>query len=477
MATFSTSWSSLDAGGLTALQREVETRGYRLVVIDTLSRALSARRNQNEMAEMIGVLSPLQQLALEHATAILLVDHHSKPKGTNPDPVDDVLGSTAKGAAADCVMGLYRERGKKAAVLRVVGRDLDEEQSLPLKWDPQLFGEKPGYWCRRCGKKGDGIQYLRDHDGLSFAEACDRLGIPLRDSSRQTRVPEPPRFSSPPGPAWQAQARQFTQACEDMLWTPVGTKALNYLHQRGLRDETIRAARIGYHPAERLVPREIWGLGAGSNPNKRLWLPRGIVFPWWVGHELWRVVIRRVGDQAPKHNKYVSVSGGGKALYRVETLRPNAPAMLVGGVLDAVAIAQEAADLVAVVAAGSTTGGRWERWVGRLALASLVLVAFDADPAGAQAAAWWQKALGARARCWRPYWDDPSAMLQGGADVRTWIREGLAEEPRWWRELARWPEQRRELWEERAAIMKIDGGLVRNDAERAAFARVQSECS
>jgi AAA domain/IclR helix-turn-helix domain len=139
MATFHTSWSSLDVGGLTALQREMEERGYRLVVIDTLSRALSARRNQNEMAEMIGVLSPLQRLALEHGAAILLVDHHSKPKGTNPDPVDDVLGSTAKGATADIVMGLYRKRGEQAATLRVVGRDLDDDHNLALKWDPR--------WC------------------------------------------------------------------------------------------------------------------------------------------------------------------------------------------------------------------------------------------------------------------------------------------------------------------------------------------
>jgi hypothetical protein len=122
-------------------------------------------------------------------------------------------------------------------------------------------------------------------------------------------------------------------------------------------------------------------------------------------------------------------------------------------------------------------GDGWNAGWERLALASVVLVAFDADQAGAQAAAWWQQALGARARCWRPYWDDPSAMLQGGADVRTWVREGLAQEPSWWRELARWPEQRRELWAERAVIMEIDGGLLRNDAERAAFARVQGECS
>ena len=67
--------------------------------------------------------------------------------------------------------------------------------------------------------------------------------------------------------------------------------------------------------------------------------------------------------------------------------------------------------VIAVVAAGSTTGRRLERWIGRIALTSIILVAFDADKAGEEAAAWWLKALGALARRWRPFWDDPAAML------------------------------------------------------------------
>jgi hypothetical protein len=64
--------------------------------------------------------------------------------------------------------------------------------------------------------------------------------------------------------------------------------------------------------------------------------------------------------------KYITVSGGSNTLYRLDTLRPNAPAMIVEGVLDALAIAQEAGDLIAVVAAGSTTGGAWSAGSGGL---------------------------------------------------------------------------------------------------------------
>ena len=59
---------------------------------------------------------------------------------------------------------------------------------------------------------------------------------------------------------------------------------------------------------------------------------------------------------------------------------------------------QEAGDFLAVTATGSTAGGRLERWISRLALCSIVLVSFDADAAGDEAAVWWLKALGPRGK-------------------------------------------------------------------------------
>jgi hypothetical protein len=166
-AILCTAWRALDSGGLGTLAEQMETEGYRLVVIDTLSRALSGRRNQNEVGEMTEVFSGLQRLAMEHRAAILLVDHHSKPRGTNPDPVDDILGSTGKGAAADIIIGLYRERGKKGATLRVVGRDLDEDKNLALEWDP-----------RSCCWQllGDAGEVAKGSLQASILDAFDRLG-------------------------------------------------------------------------------------------------------------------------------------------------------------------------------------------------------------------------------------------------------------------------------------------------------------
>jgi DNA primase len=331
-------------------------------------------------------------------------------------------------------------------------------------------GEKPGYWCRQCDRKGDAIQYLRDRYGLSYREACARLGALPASGNRPgpTHPPQAPPLALAPSFVWQTQARTFTDTCEQTLWSTIGGDVRAYLHRRGLHDETIREAKLGYHHTTRHEPRALWGLRREGG-EKPVWLPSGLVFPWWVEGVLWRVVIRQLKGKGEKTAKYITVSGGRNTLYRVDTLQPGQPAMIVEGCLDALAMVQESGDLVAIVAAGSTTGGRLERWIARLTLASHVLVAFDADEGGDTAAAWWLRALEGKGKRWRPYWDDPNAMLQAGADLRTWVREGLVLQPRWWRELAGWPKSHREWWAERAGLMEVDGGLSRAAAEWEAF--------
>lgn len=332
--------------------------------------------------------------------------------------------------------------------------------------------ETPRFWCRQCGWSGDAIQYLRDHDGLTYQEACARVGRSLDIPPRAKAVSalHALRLAVPPSAAWQDRGRKFSEAAEARLWGPTGARAVAYLHHRGLTDDTIRAAQLGYHGVETWEEPERWGLAADQ---KKIWLPAGILFPWLIGSELWRINIRRIGDTIGKEQCYIVVSGSGNTLFGVDTLRANVPAMIVEGVLDALSVLQEAGDLLAVVATGSTTGGRLERWIGRLSLASTVLVAFDADDAGEAASTWWLKALATRAKRWRPYWGDPNQLLQDGVDLRTWVREGLGGKPRRWREVARWPEERREAWAERAAILECGAGFLRAQAEYEAFVVLQ----
>lgn len=118
--------------------------------------------------------------------------------------------------------------------------------------------------------------------------------------------------------------------------------------------------------------------------------------------------------------KYVEVSGGSSVLYNGDTIVPGCCVVLVEGVFDALAVEQQVGDRVVAVATGSTTRCRQVKWIARLALAERVLVAFDADEAGEEAAAYWLKVL-PNAERWRPWWDDPNQLMIDGVDLRTWL--------------------------------------------------------
>jgi len=134
LGQFTRQIDDLRNGGGERLARQIERVGHRLCVIDTLSRACYG--DQSNVEEMTLALTPVQEMAQRLNCAVLMVDHHRKGFGSDPDAVGDILGSTAKGAMADCVWGLYRERGKAGAKLAITGRDV-YEQSLALTWDWQ----------------------------------------------------------------------------------------------------------------------------------------------------------------------------------------------------------------------------------------------------------------------------------------------------------------------------------------------------
>ncbi len=126
----------LNSGGGHRLAKHIEQEGYRLLVIDTLSKAFKG--DQNDNAEMTAALGPIHEKVNTLDIAGIIVHHHAKPKGTDPNPVDDVMGSSAIAGVADTIIGLYKEQGKAGAKLAITGRDV-EERTLQLKWDSEFF--------------------------------------------------------------------------------------------------------------------------------------------------------------------------------------------------------------------------------------------------------------------------------------------------------------------------------------------------
>lgn len=126
----------LNGGGGSRLAKHLQRERYRLLVIDTLSK--SFKGDQNDNAEMTAAIAPVHEIVNTLDMAAIIIHHHAKPKGTDPNPVDDLMGSSAIAGVADTIIGLYKEQGKAGAKLAVTGRDV-EGLNLQLKWDGEFF--------------------------------------------------------------------------------------------------------------------------------------------------------------------------------------------------------------------------------------------------------------------------------------------------------------------------------------------------
>lgn len=252
------------------------------------------------------------------------------------------------------------------------------------------------WWCRRCAEDErwhDAVDYVRRRQQLNYRAACASLGV-APTAAPLPLPPAPPLAVEPPNSTWRATAEALLSDAFDALYGD-DERPLAWLQQRGFTDVTIACALLGYNPRDRWMTRANWGLPlqcSRSGREQRVWVPRGIVIPWFIGrgHDpaIWKLYVRRPLARSQKHHgekSYIQIAGGSNGLYNSDVLAANRPAMLVEGVFDALAVQQVAGDLVTPVATG-TTGARRARWIAHLACAPVVLVSYDNDAAGEQAA-------------------------------------------------------------------------------------------
>jgi RecA-family ATPase len=169
----------LNKGGTQRLRALIEEYKYHLVVIDTLSRAFTGIKDINNSQDVTEALAPLQQITTEINCGILLNDHHNKPKGFNPDPIDDVMASTAKSAIADTIYGIYTENGKRGAVMKARGRDIEEIDKRIC------FDKLTGAWqvegdtneIELAGHKHDVLTFLKVNGKSKVATIVNALGL------------------------------------------------------------------------------------------------------------------------------------------------------------------------------------------------------------------------------------------------------------------------------------------------------------
>jgi len=291
------------------------------------------------------------------------------------------------------------------------------------------------FWCRGCGKAGDGIQLLRDRDGLSFREACARLGVNPSLTWKPGRPIRPtpttwtPREATTPGTTWEEKAASFLAGCQNALWSDTGSECRAFLTGRGLEPETIERAGLGWNPGDRYESRDTWGLPAETDDkgkSKNVWLPRGLVIPCFDQGRVIRLRVRRPNPGAGNGPRYVTIPGSGTAPL---TLGTGTAWVVVESELDAFLLGQEAGDLAGAVALGNAQARPDAETDRTLKAAGLLLIALDSDGAGAKEAWGFWKRTYLNAKRWPiPNAKDPSEAFQAGLDLRGWVLAGLPDE-------------------------------------------------
>jgi hypothetical protein len=279
--------------------------------------------------------------------------------------------------------------------------------------------------CWGCGWKGDAAALVMLVKGITFPEAkaflTGRPATPGRGpDARQVQVqkvqnpggttvldPDQAR-PGPSGMAPEAAAALVADAAA-RLWAPEGRAALAHLRGRGLRDETIRAARLGS------IARAMARRQDGST-----FPVAGIVVPWYAAGRLVLVKVRQPDGRRPKYAELFRAAGTVPLFYPdPDAVRPGCAVALTEGEFDALALAQEIGELAVVVTRGSASNGPVPPALGLLSVAPAWFIATDADEAGDLAAGVWL-ACSKRAHRVRPPapHKDWCKALAGGIDLR-----------------------------------------------------------
>jgi len=278
------------------------------------------------------------------------------------------------------------------------------------------------FHCRKCSMgTGDAANYLMKRRGLSFWDACKYLKVdqgimPEYRTGNIKSVWEPSEAKAAPPALWQARAEMFMVYCTNQL--QANSEALKWLHaERGLTDEAIKAARLGWNPADWYLRREEWGLPSG----KKLRLPKGLTIPFCPAKAVIRLRVRQP-EIPPAGNRYWNVSGS--AMQPMMLWQNQQAVVILESELDGLLVHQECRDIVGVVSLGSAALKPDIELHRRLMAAKNILCSLDVDTAGAKAAIFWKQYPGFK-RWPVVKGKDPTEQLKSGIPIRAWIEAGL----------------------------------------------------
>lgn len=282
------------------------------------------------------------------------------------------------------------------------------------------------WWCRQCKRSGDKVAYLVERGALTIAQAAaireTQRAIP---TGRSIPVQEAPlQWAEPPSSVWQARAMQFVAYTESQL-EDSQSRPRQELYKWGLKDETIRAWRLGWNPNDLYDEPARWGL-----QGKRIYLPRGITIPHFADQQLWGVKIRRYeGWRVAVTPKYIQPRRNDiddetlrDTLFGVDKLSGQSSYLLLTeGEKDCLLAWQTLRDLVDIASICGATRPFPMRWLSFLLAYQAIFVAYDTDPAGLAGAARLQTWASCIYSIQVPDGYDLVDFTQRGGDLRAWF--------------------------------------------------------
>ncbi len=295
-----------------------------------------------------------------------------------------------------------------------------------IYWPNHPEGES--WWCRQCGKAGTAVDYLVYVRNMSYPDACKSLGIipsiRARKHTKQRWESQPPQ--DPPSELWQKQAKGILRWSQGILWDNHYVKVREWLlNERGLTEETVKQAGLGWIPQDYYADRKSWGLSESINEKgnqSRLWLPAGLVIPCFSDGQLQRIRIRR-NNPSDDDGKYYIVPGSSMTPMIIGS---GNLFILVESELDVILLHQEAGDLITAIALGSSDTKPDSVLYETLTKTNKILVSLDSDQAGAKSS-WhfWMEHFPQATRWPVIRGKDPTEAYLNGLNLRKWVLAGI----------------------------------------------------
>ena len=290
-----------------------------------------------------------------------------------------------------------------------------------------IWNQRNRYYCRQCEAKGGSIQFCRDFLGMSFKEACNKIGtdtcnsLPARKLFHQRF--EPTRAVIPPQ-KWQKKALTFVHTCNERL-LGCSEKMHELKRERGLSEKSIERFFIGWNANGFCEEADAYGLEIPIPSSNKVYFERGIVIPYFHENILAKVKIRCADwHQIDALSKYSEIKGSMKAPSLFD-YAPEKPFLLVEAELDAMLASQCAGDFCCTLALGGASKKPDSTTHKLLLKAPLILFSLDFDDAGKRAFRFWKETY-SNLYAWPvPKEKGPCDAQKAGVDLKHWILTGI----------------------------------------------------